>query len=60
MTPGTCSLPDSAVMAARSSNELYMMARTPRKIGWKIRSPIDGSRSAVGTSTVRSGAMRAA
>ena len=42
-------------MAARSSFELYMMPRTPRRIGWKIVTPSAGSRSAVGTSTARSG-----
>ena len=39
--------------------ELNMIARTPRKIGRNIASPIAGSRSAVGTSTARSGTMRA-
>ena len=32
-TPGTSSFPETALMAARSSKELYMIPRTPRKIG---------------------------
>ena len=48
-TPGTSELPATAWIIARSSDELYMIARTPRKIGPKIDSPTAGSRSAVGT-----------
>ena len=48
-TPGTSELPATAWIIARSSGELYMIARTPRKIGPKIDSPTAGSRSAVGT-----------
>ena len=39
---------------ARSSSELYMMARTPRRIGANSERPSADSRSAVGTSTARS------
>ncbi len=49
--PARRALPAAAWIIARSSWELYMIARTPRKIGPKIDSPIAGSRSAVGTST---------
>ena len=52
-TPGTPVLPDTALMSARSSNELYITARTPLKTGPKIARPMTGSRSAVGTSTAR-------
>ncbi len=52
-TPGTVSLPDTALISARSSCELYMSARTERKLAPKMRSPSAGSRSAVGTSTAR-------
>ena len=58
-TDGTCWLPAIASIIARSSGELYMMARTPRKIAGKIDRPIAASRSAVGTSTARDGAARA-
>ena len=52
-TPGTVVLPDAAWMSACSSNESYMMARTPLKTGPKMASPTAGSRSAVGTKTAR-------
>ena len=42
-------LPATAWIIARSSGELYMIARTPRNTGANIASPIAGSRSAVGT-----------
>ena len=44
------------LMSARSSGELYVIARTPRSTAPKISSPSAGSRSVVGTSTARSGA----
>ena len=48
-TDGTLWLPATAWIIARSSGELYIRARTPRKIGPNIDSPTAGSRSAVGT-----------
>ena len=52
-TPGTDSLPETAWIIARSSGELYMIARTLRNSGWKIDRPIVWSRSAVGTRIAR-------
>ena len=57
-TPGTVWLFDTAWISARSSNELYMSARTPRNIGAKMPSPSAPSRSAVGTRIAFAGTAR--
>ena len=58
-TPGTALLPETAWIIARSSGELYIIARTLRNNGWKIDKPIASSRSAVGTRIARPPAARA-
>ena len=58
-TPGTSVLPETPLMSARSSNELYISARTPRNTGAKMLSPSAPSRSAVGTRIALPGTARA-